>query len=94
MGPVRKGSPFVRYLHLTARPSDKGNASVGLDTADYNLKIAALLKDQVHRKLNKDYIEAVAYKVVCRKIFHMTGLLRGFTGFRRSTRWGFPKFPL
>jgi hypothetical protein len=46
------------------RSSDKGNTSVVLDTADYSLKIAALLKDQVHKKLIKDFTEALERKAV------------------------------
>jgi hypothetical protein len=49
---------------LTVLPTEKGSASVVLDTADYNLKIAALLEDQAYRKLKKDPTEAVECKTV------------------------------
>jgi hypothetical protein len=45
-------------------PADKGNATVVLDTSDYNLKIAALLEDKAYRKLKKDLTESVERKTV------------------------------
>jgi hypothetical protein len=33
--------------------ADKGNPTVVLDTADYNLKIAALLEDQAYKMMKK-----------------------------------------
>jgi hypothetical protein len=44
---------------LTVLPADKGNATVVLDTADYNQKIGALLEDNAYRKLKKDPTESV-----------------------------------
>jgi hypothetical protein len=36
---------------LTVLPTDKGNVTVVLSTANYNQKIAILLEDQAYRKL-------------------------------------------
>jgi hypothetical protein len=49
---------------LTVLLADKGNATVVLDTADYNQKIAALLEDKAYRKLKKDPSESVERKTV------------------------------
>jgi hypothetical protein len=47
---------------LTVLPADKGNASVVLNTSDYNHKMAALLGATTHRRLSKDPTEAVERK--------------------------------
>jgi hypothetical protein len=47
---------------LTVLPADKGNASVILNTIDYEQKINALLKDSTYKKLTKDSTEAIERK--------------------------------
>jgi hypothetical protein len=61
---VQQRSPrsLKANVELTVFPADKGNAV--LSTADYNQKIAALLKDQAYRKLKKDPIEFVEHKTI------------------------------
>jgi hypothetical protein len=49
-------------VERTVLPADKGNAV--LSTADYNHKIAALLKDQAYRKLKKEHIESMEHKTI------------------------------
>jgi hypothetical protein len=44
--------------------ADKVNATVILDTAEYNRKIIALLEDHAYRKLGKDPTECAEHKTV------------------------------
>jgi hypothetical protein len=45
-------------------PAGKDNATVVLNTADYNRNIAALLEGKTYRKLKKDPTETVGRKTV------------------------------
>jgi hypothetical protein len=49
---------------ITVLPIHKGSASMVLDTADCNQKIAALLEDQGYMKLMKEPIESVVCKTI------------------------------
>jgi hypothetical protein len=49
---------------LTVLPAGKGNATVVLGTADYNMKIATLLQDKACAKLKKDLTESIEPKTV------------------------------
>jgi hypothetical protein len=49
---------------LTVLPSDKGNAAVVMDTADYNQKIIALLEDKTYKKLRKDPTDSIERKTL------------------------------
>jgi peroxiredoxin len=52
---------------LTVLPADKGNATVILNSSDYNRKIAALLEEKAYKKLEKDSTDAVERKTVLLK---------------------------
>jgi hypothetical protein len=49
---------------LTILPADKGNATVVLNTVEYNRKIGALLEDPAYRVLARDSTEAVVHKTI------------------------------
>ena len=48
--------------HLTILPTDKGNATVILNTTDYKQKIASLLEDYAYKKLTKDPTDSIELK--------------------------------
>jgi hypothetical protein len=48
----------------TILPADKGNATVVLNTVEYNRKIGTLLEDLAYRRLAKDPTEAVESKTI------------------------------
>jgi hypothetical protein len=64
-GAERKALRALRKnTDLTILPADKGNATVVLNTVEYNQKIGTLLEDLAYRRLAKDPTEAVDSKTI------------------------------
>jgi hypothetical protein len=64
-GSERKSLRALRKnTDLTILPTDKGNATVILNTVEYNRKIGALLEDPAYRGLARDPTEAVELKTI------------------------------
>jgi hypothetical protein len=53
---------------LTVLPADKGNATVVMNTSDYNQKAATLLDDITYTKLKKDPTDSIEHGVISQKM--------------------------
>jgi hypothetical protein len=91
-GTERRGLQALKANEaLKVHPADKGNATVVLDTADYNRKIAVLLEDQAYTKLKMDPTESVERKTLLLLPFWGSLPTSSAAGFQPSRLYGLPK---